>query len=338
MRKLFSILFTIAAAATAQAQFINNAGMEDWRSTTAICLSPFSATPIQAPRLWFGIDSLALSLGPLALGTSGDPFNRQIFRETTLVRTGTASAKLMTAMEGDLGFFPGALTNAEVVVDEGASTPEEMIKFEGGQTVTEQPTSVSAWVVYKPGIDPVTDTTGYDEALLSAVAIATIDGVDSNVGAGFVTITPSDTDTFSQVTATLTYTTTLYPVHTLQIVFASSADPSSALDSSTLYIDDMSMTAVPNPPPPTSSVKAVAGAPVVSFFPNPAMDVLEVTSSAGQGAHVRIIATDGRVMRDIPLTGRDRIDVSGYPAGAYLYTVSDASGRSLQNGRLSITH
>lgn len=338
MKKAIIFVLGLLAAGLVRAQTIDNAGMEDWRSTTVLSLgSPPSLVPLQAPKMWFCTDSLALAVGPAVVGTSGAPFNRQLFRESTLKRTGSYSAKLMTALEGDLGFFPGLLTNAKITVDAGAASLEEAISFEGGQAVTVMPNTVSAWVVYKPGIDTTTDTIGYDEGLLTALAIARIGVIDSVVGTGFATITPSDTDTFTQVTATLTYTTTDYPVQTLRIIFASSGDPTSALDSSTLYVDDLSMTSSPNPPPPVS-VSEVAKTELVSIFPNPAQNILNIRGGEGRKLSINLLTTTGQLVKTAPVTGNDRMDISTLSSGIYLYSVTDPSGRKIQEGSIGVTH
>lgn len=338
MKKAIVFLLGLFATALAGAQTIDNAGMEDWRSTTVISLtSPPAFVSLQTPKMWFCTDSLALAVGPAVAGTSGAPFNRQSFKEATLKHSGSFSARVMTALQGDLGFFPGILTNAKIIVDPGASAPEEAITFEGGQAVTVQPNTVSAWVVYKPGIDTTTDTIGYDEGLMTVMAIATIGAIDSTVGVGFVTITPSDTDTFSEVTATLSYTTTDYPVHTLRIMFASSGDPSTALDSSTLYVDDLSMTGSPNPPPPVS-VGTVGSARSLSVFPNPANNEVTVTGAEGRGLTISLLSGTGSVVMSMPLKGNDRLDLHSFAAGLYLYTISDSSGNTVADGKLSVVH
>ncbi|MBX2907339.1 MAG: T9SS type A sorting domain-containing protein [Taibaiella sp.] len=330
MKKAIIFLMGLFASVLSQAQSIDNAGMEDWRTTSVFGLPP---TSIQTPKMWFCTDSLALAVGPFALDTSGAPFNRQIFRESSIKRTGSYAAKLMTAMEGDLGYFPGFLSNAKISVDPTAMG----ITFDGGQAVTVQPNTVSAWVVYKPGIDTTTDTIGYDEGLMTVMAIATIGVVDSMVGVGFVNITPSDTDTFSQVTATLSYTTTDYPVHTLRILFASSADPSAALDSSTLYVDDLSMTSSPNPPPPVS-VADLAMTEVVRLFPNPAHGELNIRGDERRKLTMNLITSTGQLVKSTPVTGNSKIDVSTLASGVYLYSITDATGRKTQDGSVTVTH
>lgn len=338
MKKAIIFILGLLASSWGQAQTIDNDGMENWRSTTVFSLtSPPAIVPLQAPRMWFCTDSLALAVGPAVVGTSGAPFNRQLFRESTLKRTGSYSAKLMTALEGDLGFFPGLLTNAKISVDAGAAALEDAISFEGGQAVTVMPNTVSAWVVYKPGIDTTTDTIGYDEGLLTCLAIARIGVIDSVVGTGFATITPSDTDTFTQVTATLTYTTTDYPVQTLQIIFASSGDPTSALDSSTLYVDDLSMTSSPNPPPPVSVTEVVTNE-VVRLFPNPAHTELNIRGGEGKNLTMNLMTVTGQLVKNTPITGNTKVDVSALASGVYIYTITDATGRKTQDGSVTVTH
>lgn len=324
---LFIALSVLSATSFAQ---IGNPGMEDWRTTTA---GLFSGTPtsISNPRLWFSTDSLVISVGPI-LGGSG--FTRQVFKETVKVHSGSASAKVMSAYQDTLGLLPGMLTDAKIGVNMTGSSPEEMITFTGGTAVTVMPQDVSAWVAYSPGIDSTTDTIGYDEGALVVQAFANVWSVDSMVGAGFVNITPSDT--FYQVTAPLTYTTTDFPVHTLRILFLSSAGSGDVLDSSTLYVDDLSMTSTPNPPPPVSA-SAVRGGEQVQVFPNPAKGTVYVTVPDNGEYTYKVLSISGQTISHNIVKGTGKIDISGLAAGIYLYTVTGPDKNVVKHGKLTVT-
>lgn len=263
MKKVYSfILALLATGGAATAQTVDNAGMETWRSGFA-GISPI--VPIKAPTSWYGTDSLVISLGEIFSG-GGSDFNAQIFKETTLVHSGSASAKVMTRSEDVLGIFPGLLSNAKVLVDmaaiSGGGDPMSAVTFTGGTPVTMMITTVNAYVAYTAGKDTSTGMMGGDDAGSMVVqAIATVGGNDSTVGSGFVTINPSTS--FVLASANLTYTTMAYPVHTVRILFTSSA--SFALDSSTLYVDDVSMEGIPNP-----IAVGNVNEKTISLFPNPA--------------------------------------------------------------------
>jgi hypothetical protein len=332
MKKICAFFASVLFLTSAYGQTVANAGLETWHS--GLAGFPFPTVPVTAPNQWYGSDSLAITFGPIIFTGSTD-WNRQLFKETSFVHSGSAAAKLMTAMEGDLGFFPGSLSNAKIVVDLAAagSDPANAISFQGGTAVTVQPTTVSAWLAYFPGIDTVTDTIGYDEGLVTVQVIATIGVIDSTVGTGFATVVPSDV--YTEVTVPVTYTTTDYPVHTLRLIFASSADPTAALDSSTLYVDDVSYTGVPNPPPPIK-VQQVNNSEVVRVYPNPATGKLYIHSKRKAGNFCSLLSVTGQVVASMPLTGEDQMDIAAIPAGCYIYRITDGDGKNIQQGKLNV--
>lgn len=319
---LFIALSVLSVTSFAQ---IGNPGMEDWRTTFAGF--PFPTISISNPKLWSSTDSLALTVGPL-IGGSG--FTRQVFKETVKVHSGAASAKVMSAYQDTLGLLPGLLTNAKIEVDLATTN----VNFTGGTAVTVMPQTVSAWVAYSPGIDSTTDTIGYDEGTLVVQAYASVWSVDSMVGSGFVNITPSDT--FYQVTATLDYTTSDFPVHTLRILFTSGGGTGDVLDSSTLYVDDLSMTSTPNPPPPVSA-SAVRGGEQVQVFPNPAKGSVYVTVPDNGEYTYKVLSISGQTISHNVVKGTGKIDISGLAAGIYLYTVTGPDRNVVKHGKLTVT-
>jgi hypothetical protein len=324
MKRIYVFIVLSVLSGTSFGQ-IGNAGMEDWRNTFAGF--PFPTLPISNPKLWSSTDSLALTVGPL-IGGSG--FTRQVFKETVKVHSGSASAKVMSAYQDTLGLLPGLLTNAKIEVDLATTN----VNFTGGTAVTVMPQTVSAWVAYSPGIDSTTDTIGYDEGTLVVQAYATVWSVDSMVGSGFVNITPSDT--FYQVTATLDYTTSDFPVHTLRILFTSSGGTGDVLDSSTLYVDDLSMTSTPNPPPPVSA-SVLNGAQQVQVYPNPAKGFVYVTAPDNSEYTYKVLNISGQTILHSNVKGTGKVDISGLAAGMYLYVVTGPDKKIVKQGKLTVT-
>jgi hypothetical protein len=333
MKKLYFTIASFLIAGTTFGQTIANAGMESWR-TGAAGTAP--VVPIQAPNQWFGFDSIVVSYGQLfgSIIGAGSDWHQQIFEETTFKNGGVASARVMTETQDVIGAMPGILSNAKIDVDlgilSGGGDPMSAVLYDGGTAVTERPTTVSAWVAYFPGPDTTTGLPGTDEGVLTAQALATVGAVsDSVVGTGTFNIAPSAS--FTQITANIVYGTTDYAVHTLRIIFASSGGAGSALDSSILYVDDVSYTGVPQ------SVRNVAGnVEVVRVFPNPASGKLYLSSAKHAGYTFSLVSVSGQAVASQQLTGADQVDISDMAAGLYLYVVTDKNGNTLQRGKVSV--
>ncbi len=323
------------------AQLIQNPGMETWRSNTA-GTSPVIS--INAPDNWYGFDSLAIAGGqaflPLMyLGYTPSVFHAQLFPDTVVFKSGTRSAKLMTLKQDTLGFIPGTLSNAKVGINPlaliGGGSLASATTFSGGTGVAMRVTSVSAYVLYKTGIDSITGLIGgADTGLLTVQALAHIGTKDSVIGTGRVQILP--TDTFRLITANVIYPfDTIHAVDTLRIVFSSSGGGASRpCDSSTLYIDDVSMAGVPNPD--YSAVKVVAPDDAFTVYPNPAAGTINLNSKNGGPLNFRLYDESGRMVASKLINGKGNMDVSLLPNGMYFYSVDDASGKTIHRGTLTL--
>lgn len=332
MRKVLLSFCMLLATLGLEAQTFSNAGMESWRTGTS---GTGPVVSIAAPTSWYGFDSLVVSLGEVygSIMGFGSDWHAQLFHETTLVHSGSAAAKVMTVKQDSLGFFGGMLSNAVVNVDMAVliagGNPMDAITYSGGTPVTMRVTSVSAYVAYAAGIDSATGTMGgTDEGLLTVQAIATVAGADSIVGVGSANITPSAT--YYQVTAGLTYSTTDYPVHTVRVIFLSGGAVGPSLDSSTLYVDDVTMEGVPNAVANVSSSAAQ-----LSFFPNPANNELRVDGQVPAGALCSLYSPEGRLVLQQPLHSHTVLNISGLAGGLYYYVVSAGAG-SLQRGSIAV--
>ncbi len=335
MKKIYSTLTALIISGVAIGQSFDNAGMETWR-TGSTGTSP--TLSIHAPNQWYGLDSMVVALGQSfgAIIGAGSDWHSQLFQENTLKNSGSSSAKIMTLKQDTLGYFSGLLSNAAVNVDVSAlalgGDPMSAVSFEGGTPVTLRITSVSAWVAYFAGKDEVTGMMGGpDEGLLTVQAIALIGGVDSVIGTGSVTIPPSAT--FTQITANLTYTTTGFDINKVRVLFASSGGSGSQLDSSTLYVDDVTMAGVPQ------SVDNMNGAnDLVKVYPTPANYTIYFSGPATETFNCVITSVSGQRVANIKVDGYTGTDVTMLPTGLYLYTITKTDGSAVQRGKICVAH
>ena len=338
MKKIYllSTALIISAASFAQTGPVPGGDMENWRNTTSGSTHPIA---IQAPTGWYGVDSLIIAdgqtYGPLAgLTSASADFHRQLFEESTITHGGNHSAKVITVNDSLLGEFPGFLANAKANVSIGFSLPPTISPptYTGGTAVTQRITSVSAWVEYLPGFDSGTHTTGADTGYLLVQAMAPIHGYDSVIGTGYLLIPPHSS--FTQITANLTYIDTLDDIDTVRILFASSGGARKALDSSTLYVDDVTMVGVPYSVNAVASVAAQSN--LVKVYPNPVSNTLYFDSRQ-TGLTCTMYSVSGREVANNKLTGNGAVDVSYLPAGLYFYAITDEQGNTVQRGKVSVT-
>ncbi|GAA4467208.1 hypothetical protein GCM10023093_22670 [Nemorincola caseinilytica] len=344
MKKIFIIFSALFVSAASFGQGIINPGMEAWHSATAGGTPPAAPVPIAAPNAWHGFDSLIIAAGQ-AFGPfiGSDPatavWNRQLFEENTFVHGGAAAAKLITVKQDTLGFMPGMVSDAEPTfnpgVIAGGGDPASALSFTGGTSTNLRVNSVTAWVAYMPGKDATTGAFGGDDkGLFNVQALATVGSkTDSVVGLGGVNIDASSS--YTSVTANVTYTTTDYNVHTIRITFSSGGGGTSgeALDSSILYVDDVSMLGDPQ------SVGGVAyNANVVRVYPNPSEGILYLEGPALGGYTCTVSSVTGSVVATQTVKGTEKLDLTAQPAGLYLYTIVSPAGETVQTGKVSIRH
>ena len=335
MKKIYFLLLGMAWSCSSFAQAVPNAGMENWRNNTS---GSSPVVNIHAPIGWYGFDSLVIADAEafaIILGT-GNNLHAQLFQENTIKNSGNSSAKVVTVKQDTLGVVPGSLSNAAVGVNVatliGGGSIGNATTFTGGSAVTERITTVSAYVEFFPGIDTVTGLMGgKDTGALNIRALGHLHGKDTIVGTATVQILPAAA--FTQITATLTYFDTTYTIDTIRIVFSSSGGGTSRpLDSSTLYVDDISMTGVPNPD--HSGVNNIQANNAISIFPNPANSVIYINGVQSAGASFRLYSINGQAMATKTLNGNDMLDVSYLPEGLYFYAVQDNNGNTLQRGKI----
>ena len=330
MKRIFILFLSLIAGATSFGQTITGGDMETWRTSSSGTTAPVS---VQAPTGWYGLDSVIIGLGQsfgVLLGTTASDWHRNLFKESTNIHGGSTSAKVMTVIQDTL-LLPGVLTTAQTHIGISFSPPGITgITFSGGNAVNVKPTTVSAWMQYFPGKDS-TGATGIDSGMLNVQALAMIGGKDSVIGIGTIVIPP--TSSWIQVTATINYPTdTIHAIDTMRISFTSSNRR--GMDSSTLYVDDVTMTSIPNPI--YSSVSVVSSDELLKVYPNPVSGTLYFEGSSNTEINVSLYSITGQVVTTKAITGNGQMDVSALPAGLYFYTASDNTVNSQQRGMVTV--
>ncbi|MBC7552830.1 MAG: T9SS type A sorting domain-containing protein [Taibaiella sp.] len=324
MKKLYFLLSALAIGYTGQAQTVPNAGFETWRTNSIG--SGTSAILVKAPLEWYGADSLIIGFGRLLGGALGIPdsvWKQQVFKDSTTVHGGNYAARLVTKDQDTLGIFPGILSNAIAHVSFSGITFNG-IYYTGGTPVTNLTQTVSAWVKYTAGA-------ALDSGLLSVQVLSNIGGIDSVVGTGTAKIAPNSA--YTQVTANITYQPIAGLVtDTIRITFSSSAGGHNAVGS-TMLVDDVTMTGIPF----SVSVNDVnTAANLVTVYPNPAADVLNIELAGSEPVTFTLMSLNGSIAAQTTVSHSKALNVAALAAGFYFYTVTDKEGNIAQRGKVSL--
>lgn len=334
MRKIYFVIGLLIASATSFGQALPGGDMETWRNHTS---GSTSAVAIHAPIFWYGFDSLLIADGESFPGFNHFTYYAQLFQESTIKHGGTSSAKLLSKKQDTaiFGVVPGSLSNAKANVNViallGGGSLGSATTFTGGTPVAMRVTTVSAWVQYAPGIDTGTHISGPDTGALTVEAHSTVHGADTIVGFGEALITSSGS--FVQITANVVYTDTLDTVNNVRIFFSSSV-AHYKMDSSTLYVDDVTMTGVPNYHRDNTGLQNVAYNEL-KVYPNPSTGILYVDGAASAGLSFRLLSISGQLVVDKHLTD-NAMDVSYLPQGLYFYAIKDSNGNVVQRGKVNL--
>jgi Secretion system C-terminal sorting domain/Putative carbohydrate metabolism domain len=327
---LFAVLF-VCSIHSAQAQLINS-GFENWVAGTSGVTMP---KPVFAPSGWNGMDSLIIYNGEFYghfIG-AGNNWHTQLFPDSVNVHSGTYSAKLMTLQQDTLGLFPGILVNANAVFVFNLSILtthnfQNAISYNGGSQIADKIQGISAWVKYKCGKDS-TGAVGIDSGVVSVFVYSWISGKDSLIGVG--TSVFDSTSAWKQVTANVVYTDTTHTPDSIR-VFITSSNGARGLDSSTLWVDDISINYA-------LGVNDLAvGSNLVTVYPNPADHELNIKYSGNGAASFELYNTFGQLVLKKPISGNTTLDASSLPTGMYYYETRndyrDVTGR----GKLVVGH
>lgn len=304
MKKLFTLALSLIAS-TSFAQFVSNAGMEDWHTYTV------DGTDLEAPDGWFGSDSAIFAFNE-AFPILGLSPQQQIF-QSTAANNGSSSARVLTADIGSIvGIVGGTLSNANISFSQGGIT------YEGGSSVTERVPYVNAWVRYGSG-------DGNDSGSLTVTAIVAGTNGDSIVGTGVVMIGETNTQ-FVGVSAAIVYIDGTVVPEKIQITFSSSG--TTPEDGSTLRVDDVAIS--------TLSTKNLSAAKVVMLHPNPSTGIVSIYNTLKEPVTIKAFSINGQEVASQTFTGNSQLDLTAHASGLYFYTVVDKAGQPIQHGKLSI--
>lgn len=209
--------------------------------------------------------------------------------------SGAASIKLVTTNIAGIGVAPSILTNGSI------NTTTQNV--EGGSDFASRPISLGGWFRF----DPVNTDTGFVNITLTKWNEQ--NGITDIVGVGASVISNTN-GSFVNLEATIEYASTEVP-DTVLILFGSGTD-ASPQEGTALYVDDIYYTY------PAGMVDQEEIE--FSIFPNPATDVLNVSSLEGhQFTSASVYALDGRLMNTTKLDlNTQKVDVSTLRPNTYI--------------------
>lgn len=319
--KLKLLIVSLFACSVANAQYLQGE-MESWRTITAGI--PQKTT--EAPNGWFGTDSIVYAYG-FILGVNSP--KQQMFKDGD-AHAGSYAAKIITIDQGaNAGKIPGTLVNAKIGINMSGfdpNNPQNSITYSGGLPISGKIEKVEAWIKYMPQ--------GSDNArmLVSAVLDGQgANGQDSVVGVADTTFSAA-INNYTLIDLTLDYPNNVTP-DKLLVLFVSSRNSSSAADSSTMLIDDVSASYF------SSGIQVpLFTEDVVSVYPNPAKDVIRLDALSSNANYTwQLISVSGQKLISQKVEGANvTVDISTLSAGVYFYNVTDTDGTLLQYGKLSV--
>ncbi|MEZ5050228.1 MAG: T9SS type A sorting domain-containing protein, partial [Saprospiraceae bacterium] len=86
----------------------------------------------------------------------------------------------------------------------------------------------------------------------------------------------------------------------------------------------------------TSSTEDLSDSKEVQLYPNPATHEIQISGSIADTARLRIYDQLGRSYADVMLDGDRRLDVSSWPDGVYIYSITPREGGEKIEGKLII--
>jgi hypothetical protein len=311
-------LFIALFAITSFAQSVPGGDMENWRT------HKIGSDTIYNAANWYSYDSIILSFGPLAY--SGAVFERQTF-QTTDKHSGNYAAMVMTRQQDSIGIAPGSLLNMLPIFNPltfNPSDPYSSISYSGGTAVTQRIASVSAWIKYLPR--------GADQGEITIYAVLTDHtGKDSVVVGSADTTLSGAIATYTQITLHPSYMNATVVPNKIEMQFSSSIFPpdGTAVDSSTLYVDDVTMM--------TTDVPGVSSpGHYFAIYPNPSTGIIQLNGAAGEQLCFRLYDLNGKQVAEKYFTGSQQANYAYLPAGVYLYNVTNKENLLISRGKLSL--
>lgn len=320
MKKVYAILFFVAASVATQAQqLIEN--FENWHNYTVL------TKPLSIPDWWSATDSVILSYGvPL------NPFGAwvaQVSKETPGANSSAtaikASTKAQPAITGIIpaGPMPCMATNSGISVDASLN-----FTFEGGLPYFSNPTSASFWVK--------NNVVSGDTTEFTILAIDNSDGGDSIV-AMVDTLLGSNITSWTQINMPFTTVNSMFSTTELRVMVNSSGnfglDSVSGFtnchDGTWIAVDDINIVG------PNGVVNVTAMQTVVNVYPTTVSHSVHVQRLMGSSTDFRIFDAKGTCVRKMNLQdSENEISLFDLSSGNYLFAIYDGN-RIIQTGKLN---
>lgn len=312
MKKILLSMFSIASLSYGvSAQGVApDLGFEAWTTI------PFSTK--QDPNGWTSLNALTV-IGPTA---------QSVFKETSSVASGLASAKVVTVYVNGTTIpnpYGGNLDTAGILAIGTINISPPGFKY-GYGPYNNRPATLS----FKSKYTPV----GSDSAFVLAY-MTHHNGVSRDtVGSGKFG-TGTSTSSYATNTITMNYKTAFLSVvpDSMQIFISSSIySHDGARIGSTFYIDTLAWTGYVS----TNDIDGIRNS--VTVYPNPASNNISIKCSISAKS-VDVVDITGRKIANYPMTNNEAaIETATFAPGIYLYNVIDNDKRIINRGKFEIAH
>lgn len=298
MKRIFTFLSLFALNYAAQAQTIASADMETWSNYTV------ASVPMQKPTGWASSDSVICPI--VFLSTTPPAYTPRVTKSTSVFHSSTASAKLESPSTDT---FPTLITNAVIKINLSTYS----YSYSGGTPVSKRIAFVKAWTQYSH--TAVSDT-GRMLVYATKVGIGA-GGKDSVIGQGEADITSSAS--FLQKAVFIKYVDATMVPDRIIVAFQPSklaVRPSGTI----LYVDDVTIS------DPTGIETPLFNDQNIKVYPNPAMNVLHISTDLKQTLNVQLYNSIGQLVLNQEMNQNATINVAGLTAGNYIYVISGNDG------------
>lgn len=193
--------------------------------------------------------------------------------------------------------------------------------YKFGYPYNGRPEKLGFWAKYTP--------VGNDTALAGVILRSWNGIVSDTIAVGLMNIPPSPVFTFYELT--LDYIEGFLPDSAV-IGFYPSGDTADARIGSTLYVDDVAFTGW------VGIDESLQKQSLVHVFPNPAKNSITFSNYVEKGGNIHIRDITGKLLSSVILTDdKTSVNTGLFPAGVYIYEISDSGNNLLQRGRFSVT-
>ena len=301
MKKIFTLIALVAISISANAQATPNAGFESWTHVAAAGIAPAYDTPDSWNTLNSTIVTSTFGVVTCTKATAAGEFH-----------SGVAAIKLQT-----LAVFG---TPANGIATTGTiNTGTQSVT--GGIPYTGHPDSIVGWYRCAP--------VGVDSAFIELQLLGAGGNTDT-VGYIRFRTTRNTVGTFTRFSDTIHYRNA-NAVVTACWILSSSADATTHVVNSALWVDDLQM--VTNPTIGIAEQTKLE----VSVFPNPAINYLQINNPAGTKANVSIYDVTGRkVLEQMLVNTTTSLDLADLHSGLYIYSIIDENKKAIKTGKVIV--